>query len=41
MRQLAHWVKPTAEEAALIAACYCRDARPNLAAAVQSALLAH
>jgi hypothetical protein len=40
MRQLAHWAKPTAEEAALIAASYCRDAQSDLAAAVQSALLA-
>jgi hypothetical protein len=40
MRQLAHWVKPTAEEATLIATSYSRGTQSDLGAAARSALLA-
>jgi len=40
MRQLAHWVKPTAEETTLIATSYSRGTQSDFASAVRSALLA-
>ena len=40
MRQLAHWAKPSPEEAQLVADAYLSSAPPSAAAAIRSALIA-